>query len=153
DSIKHIDWKVFGKTDRLYVKKYEEETNLRCCIAIDISPSMYFPTENKSKLKEGIIAAASILTILKQQLDASAIATFDENLLSISPFKSSARHYRELMIQLQQLYSKPKNLHASTSIQKAMHEIADKIYQRSLVVIISDFNINELDEIPFFQSL
>lgn len=153
DSVKHIDWKVFGKTDRLYVKKFDEETNLRCCIAIDISPSMYFPAANKSKLKEAVFAAACILTIFKRQLDASAIALFDKELLSLTAFKSSTRHYRDLINQLQRLLSLKQPETGGTHIQKALHEIAERIHQRSLVVLISDLNIPAEEEEAFMQSL
>src|SRR5690606_12347963 len=82
DPMRHIDWLVYGRTDKMFVKCYEEETNLRCCIAIDTSSSMHFPDDAKkiNKLQFRIVAAASIIHLLKRQLDAGALALFDADL-------------------------------------------------------------------------
>ena len=86
DPLRHIDWKVYGRTDKMFIKRYEEETNLRCCIAIDTSSSMQFPKEGKkvSKLQYSVVAAASLMHLLKRQLDAAALALFDSEIRYLS---------------------------------------------------------------------
>jgi len=102
DALRHIDWRVFGRSDKLFVKKYEEETNLRCCILLDTSSSMQFPKEKESlsKLQFGCVAAASLLQLMKRQLDASSLALFDEEIYFNSDCRSAPTHYRALMMEL-----------------------------------------------------
>ena len=144
DSTKDIDWKVFARTDRLYTKRYEEETNLRCQIVIDTSSSMYFPEAPKqkgqafiNKLAFSSLAAASLMNLLKKQRDAFGLSTFADDLLKHTKARSSPRHYNLIMAHLDQLLDNPTRNHA-TSIAKSLHKIADATHKRSLVVIFSD---------------
>lgn len=139
DSLKHIDWRIYGKTDKLFVKKYEEETNLRCCLVLDTSTSMRFPKEDGkySKLEFSAIAAASIMQMLKRQLDASSLALFDENIHYFSDFRSAHSHYRLLTHQLEAELKKESTIKRTNAVQ-ALHNIAEKIHKRSLVIIFSD---------------
>ncbi|GAB4124973.1 MAG: DUF58 domain-containing protein [Raineya sp.] len=137
ESTRHIDWKVFAKTDKLFIKRYEEETNLRCQILIDISSSMYYPKENKGKLTFSVLAAAALAYMLQKQRDAVSIATFSDRIVEHSPCKSTNVHLHQLLILLQNLLDAESNLQ-STLATKVLHEIAEKIHRRSLVVIFSD---------------
>lgn len=139
DALRHIDWRVFGRTDRLFVKRFEEETNLRCCLAIDTSSSMHFSGDEgkMSKLQFAILSAASILQLLKRQLDAAALALFDQDIHYLSACKSTSSHYRLLTSQLERfLESKVQN--KTTNAAVALHQIAEQMHKRSLVVIFSD---------------
>lgn len=143
ESTKEIDWKVFARTDRLYVKKFEEETNLRCQIVVDASSSMYFPEVAKdsknytNKLRFAALGAAALMNLLQKQRDAFGLSIFDENLKTHTRCKSSTAHYRLLLTYLQQLIDNPER-NRTTSAAKALHQIADSIHKRSLVVIFSD---------------
>lgn len=143
DHLKHVDWKVFARKDRMFVKKFEEETNLRCCIAIDTSASMFFPdTENKiNKLQYSCLAAASLLYLLKKQLDAGSLAYFDETLYNLSATRSGVRHYRQLIGELEKLINQGNN-QKKTAAADALHELAERLHQRSLVIIFSDMPDN-----------
>ncbi|MFN3316175.1 MAG: DUF58 domain-containing protein [Raineya sp.] len=137
ESTRHIDWKVFAKTDKLFVKRYEEETNLRCQILLDVSSSMYYPKENKGKLTFSVLAAAALAYMLQKQRDAVSIATFSDKIIEQSPCKSTSIHIHQLFVMLQNLLDAESNLQ-STLATNVLHEIAEKIHRRSLVVIFSD---------------
>ncbi len=139
DPLRHVDWRVYGRTEKLFVKRFEEETNLRCCLMLDTSSSMMFPkdTEQVNKLQFACFAAAALLQMLRRQLDAAAIALFDESVHYLSDCRSAHSHYRNLTLRLEQLLhheSTQKNTQASSAI----HQIAEQIHRRSLVVIFSD---------------
>lgn len=148
ESTRHIDWKVFAKTDKLFVKRYEEETNLRCQILLDVSSSMYYPKENKGKLTFSVLAAAALAYMLQKQRDAVSIATFHDKIIEHSPCKSTKIHLHQLFIMLQNLLDAKSSLH-KTLATKVLHEIAEKIHRRSLVVIFSDMfeNIETPEEL------
>lgn len=144
ESTKNIDWKVYGRTDKMFVKNFEEETNLRCQIVIDSSSSMYFPKPNKknkkkytNKLQFSSLAAAALMNLLQKQRDAFGLSVFDESLKTHTRCKSSTTHYRLLLTYLQKLIDNPEDNRA-TSATTALHQIADSIHKRSLVVIFSD---------------
>lgn len=145
DSLRHIDWKVYGKSDKLFVKKYEEETNLRCCIALDCSSSMLLPNVGIKKIQAAGIASASILHILKKQLDASAICFFDEKIQYISAFKSTSNHYNTLIHELEAQINVDykEQQRSSTNISHALHELANRLHRKSLVIIFTDFLITD----------
>ncbi|PZF74234.1 DUF58 domain-containing protein [Taibaiella soli] len=150
DSLRHIDWRVYGRTDKLFIKRYEEETNLRCCLVVDTSSSMLFPKEeNKlNKLQFSCLAAASLIQLLKRQLDAAALALFDENIHYLSDCRSSSSHYRMLTSKLEQMLSY-QTMDKHTNAAQALHQIAEQMHKRSLVVVFSDMmddaeNIDEL---------
>lgn len=139
DPLRHIDWRVYGRTDKMFIKRYEEETNLRCCIAIDTSTSMHFPLEGKkvSKLQFSVVAGASLMHLLKRQLDASALALFDSELRYLSQARSSHSHYRLLMHKLEETLAQ-KQENTSTNAAQALHTIADQMHKRSLIVVFTD---------------
>lgn len=139
DPLRHIDWRVYGRTDKMFIKRYEEETNLRCCIAIDTSSSMQFPKEGKkvSKLQYSIVAAASLVHILKRQLDAAALALFDDEVRYLSQARSAHSHYRLLMHKLEETL-KTENINRATNAAQALHTIAEQMHKRSLVIVFSD---------------
>ncbi|MDX1628785.1 MAG: DUF58 domain-containing protein, partial [Fulvivirga sp.] len=101
ESTRHIDWKVYAKTDRLYTKRYEEETNLRCQIVIDNSSSMYYPVKSKGKIKFSILGAAAIAYLLQRQRDAVGLTIFSEEIETTTPIKSTSSHLNKLFIALQ----------------------------------------------------
>lgn len=143
ESTKNIDWKVYARTERLYTKKYEEETNLRCQIVIDASSSMYFPEVNAksenhtNKLRFSSLAAASLMNLLQRQRDAFGLSIFDSEVRTQTHCKSSTSHYRLLLTFLDKLINNPM-MDKGTSAAQSLHQIADSIHRRSLVVIFSD---------------
>lgn len=139
DPLRHIDWRVYGRTDKLFVKRFEEETNLRCCLVVDTSSSMLFPQESNkvSKLQFSCVAAASLLQLLKRQLDAAALAMFDKEVYYFSDCRSAHSHYRNLTNELQkQLTAQHEN--KPTSAAKALHLVAEQMHKRAMVVVFSD---------------
>jgi uncharacterized protein (DUF58 family) len=137
ESVRHIDWKVYARTDRLFTKRYEEETNLRCLIALDISPSMFYPTESKAKITFAIKAASALSYLLHRQRDAVGLCLFDERIESLTPVKSTPTHLDKIFTLLSRLDTEVPEK-KSTSVASVLHEIAEKIHKRSLVVIFSD---------------
>lgn len=154
DALRHIDWRVFGRTDKLFVKRFEEETNLRCCLVLDTSSSMHFPQDEKklNKLQFSCVAAASLLQLLKRQLDAAALALFDEQVYYMSDCRSAHTHYRMLTQQLQKtLQYIPE--HKKTNAAKALHLIAEQMHKRSLIVVFSDMMDDAEDAEELFAAL
>lgn len=146
ESTRNIDWKVFAKTDRLYVKRYEEETNLRCHILLDTSSSMYYPEENYGKMTFSLMAAASLTYLLQRQKDAVSLCTFSDAIEIQTAVKSTPSHVHKIMQELNGLLQKSRPLQ-KTSVASIIHLLAEKIHKRSLVVIFSDMfeNIEEAD--------
>lgn len=145
ESTKHIDWKLFGKTDKLFIKRYEEETNLRCQILIDVSNSMYFPLDaanngKMNKLSFSVYSAASIMKLLKHQRDAFGVTFFDTEVQQHYQAKSNPIQQKLIFHELEELLKKNKSQDVSgTSSANAINQIAEIIHQRSLVIIFSDF--------------
>lgn len=154
DALRHIDWRVYGRTDRLFVKKYEEETNLRCCMVLDTSSSMYFPQETgkMSKLDFSCLAAASLLQLLKRQLDAAALAMFNQELYYMSDCRSTHSHYRLLTYELEKTLKRPSDKKV-TNAAAALHQVAEQIHKRSLVIIFSDMMDGATDREELFAAL
>lgn len=143
ESTRHIDWKVYARTDRLFSKRYEEETNLRCLIALDISPSMFYPVESKSKIRFSIYAASALSYLLNRQRDAVGLCLFSENIKTLTPVKSTPTHLDKIFTLLGNL-AEEKPSEGQTQVAQVLHEIAEKIHKRSLVIIFSDmFDGNE----------
>jgi len=154
ESTRHIDWKLFAKTEKLYTKKYEEETNLRCHVIIDNSASMHYPSikeqrlDNLNKIGFSAIAAASLMELLKRQRDAVGLSIYSDSYEYYAPEKGSDRHRKMLLHQLEQLLQ-------STSSQKTdtyqyLHEIAEKIHRRSLIFLFTDmFQTDTKNELLF----
>jgi uncharacterized protein (DUF58 family) len=137
ESTRHINWKVFAKTDRLYTKRYEEETNLRCQILLDVSPSMYLPKPNQEKLTFSILGAAAIMYMLSKQRDAVGLTTFADRIISQSQTKSISSHIHKLLLQLDTLMQQETPA-GESAIPTVINQIAESIHRRSLVVIFSD---------------
>ena len=137
ESTKHIDWKVYARTNRLYTKRYEEETNLRCYLILDRSSSMYYPQPGNEKIKFAIMAAASLAYLLHKQRDAVGLFTFSTGIDSQSDVKSTSSHVRKLFTEMEALVNaNPKE--QRTDVAQTLHEIAQKIHRRSLVILFSD---------------
>ncbi|WP_406825865.1 DUF58 domain-containing protein [Pedobacter sp. KACC 23697] len=137
DNVKNIDWKLYAKTDKLYSKRFEEETNLRCQFVIDVSSSMYFPQPKDNKLIFSIQAAASLMYLLKKQRDAFGLSLFTDEILFNSTAKSTTVHQKYLFAQLEELLQQPK-VNARTNLSEALHQVSELIHKRSLVIIFSD---------------
>lgn len=144
DNVKNIDWKLYAKTDKLYSKRFEEETNLRCQFVIDVSSSMYFPEEKKNKFTFSVQATAALMYLLKKQRDAFGLSLFAEEIILNTPAKSTTAHQKFLFNQLDNCLQKPK-LNTQTNIINALHQVADLVHKRSLVVIFSDLFNNQTD--------
>ena len=137
ESTRHIDWKVYARTDKLFTKRYEEETNLRCLITLDTSPSMFYPTESKAKVKFSIQAASAMAYLLHRQRDAVGLCLFSDHIETLTPIKSTPTHLDKIFRQLHQLqFHKP--IQQKTEVARILHEVAEKVHKRSLVVIFSD---------------
>src|SRR5580693_7777036 len=108
ESTRHIDWKLFGKTERLYVKRYEEETNLRCQIVIDNSSSMYFPEKGLNKITFSVQCAAALTELLKRQRDAVGLTVFSESIELHTAAKSTTVHQKMLFGEMEKLLGKYK---------------------------------------------
>ena len=140
EPMKNLDWKVYARTDRMYTKRYEEETNLRCQIVIDASSSMYFPEDAKggmNKMKFSAYAAAALVNLLKRQRDAAGLSIFSDEVKVNTAARSSAVHQQMLYAQLDKLL-KNKPLNVRTNAVKSLNEIADTVHKRSMVIIFSD---------------
>ncbi|RWU04989.1 DUF58 domain-containing protein [Pedobacter chitinilyticus] len=151
DSVKSIDWKLFAKTDKLFSKRYEEETNLRCQFVIDISSSMYFPNDKYNKLTFAVQSTAALIYLLKRQRDAFGLSLFTDELKLNTPAKSTSVHQKFLFAKLEEVLATSK-LNVQTDLSVALHQIADLIHKRSLVVIFSDMlqtanNSDRLDKL------
>ena len=157
ESTRHIDWKLFAKTDKLYTKKYEEETNLRCHIIIDNSASMHYPVvrkqtlDNLNKVGFSAIAAASLMEIFKQQRDAVGLSIYSDTYEYYAPEKGSDRHRNMLIYQLEQLLVSESK--SSTETYKYLHEIAEKIHRRSLIFVFTDMFQPNKDNDTLFDAL
>jgi uncharacterized protein (DUF58 family) len=138
ESTRHMDWKVFAKTDRLYTKRYEEETNLRCYILLDASGSMYYPQENQLKIRFSALAVACLLQLFQKQRDAFGIATFSDEIHFQSPLKSTGTHLNQLISVLENTVTHPPAHASKTIVSKAIQHIADQVGRRAMVIIFSD---------------
>jgi len=142
ESVKHLDWKLLARTDKLFIKRYEEETNLRCHILIDSSSSMMFPVDQPyNKFTFSVDAAAALIYLMRRQRDAFGLSIFSNSLDFYSPAKSSLTHQRFLLSNLERiLKDQKKNFkNKKTNIAKMLNALASKIHKRSLVFIFSDF--------------
>jgi uncharacterized protein (DUF58 family) len=159
ESTKHIDWKLYGKSDKLFVKRFEEETNLRCQIVIDHSSSMYFPKElgkvkKENKLQWSVKAAAALVYMLKKQRDAVGLSIFADELELQMPAKSSGIHHAAMFFELEQLLDGARYKEGKiTSAAKNLHIISEAIHKRSLVIIFSDMFENTENTEHLFAAL
>jgi uncharacterized protein (DUF58 family) len=152
DSTRHIDWKVYARTDRLFTKRYEEETNLRCLIAIDTSASMFYPLPSRAKMQFTKYAAAALSYLLVHQRDAVGLCLFSSTVETITAVKSTPTHLDKLLRQLNELDSRTPSPQR-TNVSKVLHEVAEKMHRRSLVVIFSDMFDSEENTDELFKAL
>jgi len=144
ESTRFIDWKLYGKTDKLYVKRFEEETNLRCHLVIDRSSSMYFPAvnqvdiDNPNKILFSVYAAAALSVLMKKQRDAVALSCFSDQLELHTEARSSVTHHKFLMAELEKIVESKEVNGKSTDVAFSLHRLSEMIHQRSLVIIFSD---------------
>jgi len=155
ESTKHIDWKLYGRTEKLFTKKFDEETNLRCQIVIDCSNSMFFGNKaNTRKIDYAIFAAASLIELLKKQRDAIGISLINEKVDLHTPSKTSLSHLHFLFQTLEQLLSsEPTKQVSEANLPNCLHEIAEMSHQRSLILVFSDFIGDQAQQEELIQSL
>jgi uncharacterized protein (DUF58 family) len=133
DDLSTIDWKVYARSDRYYVKKFEEETNLDCHLLLDVSASMGYASHGISKLGYGSMLAACLAYLMSRQRDAVALTTFDDAITAMLPASARPGHLRSILVTLDTL-----TLGKRTDVSKPLHLLADGIRKRGLVVLISD---------------
>ncbi len=144
ESTKHIDWKLFGRTEKLFTKRYEEETNLRCQIVIDNSSSMYYPElkkpslDNLNKISFSVYSAAALMYLLKKQRDAVGLSIFSDSVELQTQARSSSVHQKLMFHELEKLLANIDRPMKRTFASKALHQIAENISKRSLVILFSD---------------
>jgi len=157
ESTRHIDWKLFAKTEKLYTKKYEEETNLRCHIIIDNSASMHYPVVKEQQINQlnkvgfSAVASACLMEVLKRQRDAVGLSIFADSYQYYAPEKGSDRHRKMILHQLEKLVT--GNTDATTETYQYLHEIAEKIHRRSLIFLFTDMFQTNIDEEKMFEAL
>lgn len=148
ESTRHIDWKIYGRTDKLFTKQYEEETNLRCLIAVDTSSSMFYPVDTKAKIKFSAYVAGAVALMLSRQRDAVGLCLFSDKIETLTPVKSTPTHVEKLFVHLEQVLERSHKTATRTNVANVLHEIAEKIHKRSLVVIFSDmFDGGKIEEL------
>lgn len=158
ESTRHIDWKLYAKTDKLYTKKFEEETNLRCHFILDQSASMYYPYKNTSslanlnKLSFSAISIAAIMQLLNKQRDAVGLSIYDEELRFQATEKGSSLHYNMIYNELEKAINTPQ-AKTKTNTYQFLHEIAEKLKRRSLVFLFTDLFQPDLPQADLFEAL
>ena len=158
ESTKHIDWKLYAKTDRLYTKRYEEETNLRCHLIIDNSSSMHYPSfknfniNQLNKISFSALAAAAIMNLLKRQRDAVGLSIYSDHYDYYSNEKGSERHHQMLLAKLNEALVNKRD-QIITKTYTYLHEIAEKIKRRSLVFLFTDMFQSDQEEEKLFEAL
>ena len=141
DEIRHIDWKLFGKTDRLYVKRYEEETNLQAYVLLDTSKSMLYSSGEVSKLNYANSLVASLTYLMINQQDAAGLVQFSDKINTFIPPRSKPSHLNAILTKLDD-----ENVDNDTRIEPVLHQMADRIKKRGLVILVSDL-LDEPEEI------
>lgn len=162
ESTRHIDWHLYGRTDRLYVKQFEEETNLRCQLLIDQSSSMLFPIDGQgdvdhpNKLTFAVYAAAVLVELLYRQRDAFGLTLLSDGIDLNTPCRSNSVHQRHLLAQLDKMLQPvdPNHLqHRSTSLAPALHLVAEQLHRRSLIVLFTDAFVRTDEHEALFDAL
>lgn len=158
ESTKHIDWKLFAKTDKLYTKRYEEETNLRCHLIIDNSSSMHYPAIKEfsigtlNKVGFAVLAAAAIMNLMKRQRDAVGLSIYSSEYEYYAAEKGSERHHQMLLAQLNDALTNRRK-EVTTNTYAHLHLIAEKLKRRSLVFLFSDMFQSDTEEEKLFEAL
>ena len=152
ESTRHIDWKLFARTEKLFTKRYEEETNLRCLLVLDTSSSMYYPESGWNKIKFSCLASAAIMNMLKRQRDAYGLAFLSNQIEWVSEMRSAGTHYHNLLQRLESKLEKSE-LNKESNLAESLELLAEKIHRRSLVNIFSDMLDTSSDQEALFRSL
>ncbi len=158
ESTKHIDWKRFAKTDKLYTKHYEEETNLRCHVIIDNSSSMHYPQLKQQNLQQlnkigfSVLASAALLNLLKKQRDTFGLSIYSDQYDYYAPEKGSERHYQMLLNVLNSVVVKSSEA-KETKTHTYLHQIAEKIHRRSMILFFTDMFQTEVASEKLFNAL
>jgi uncharacterized protein (DUF58 family) len=158
ESTKFIDWKLFGKTDKLYTKKFEDETNLRAHFILDNSSSMHYPVVNDfdvdklNKIQFSVLAAAGLMEILKKQRDAIGLSIYSDDYEFYANEKNNPKHHRLLLHQLEKALN-DKSRQKTTKTYQYLHEIAENIHRRSLVVLFTDLWEVRENKTELFEAL
>lgn len=144
ESTKYIDWRLYARTDKLFVKRFEEETNLRAMFVLDTSSSMFFPynktqkEEKNNKFSFSVYACGVIMQILYKQRDAFGLSFISKEIDYISPIKTNLAHKQYLFTLLENKIKTKENLSQITCINKALHSLSEQIHRRSLFIIFTD---------------
>jgi uncharacterized protein (DUF58 family) len=133
DDLSTIDWKVYARSDRHYVKKFEEETNLNCHVMLDISGSMAYGSRGITKYEYGQCLAASLAYLMNRQRDGVGLAAFDDRIVTMLPASARPGHLSAMLVTLDRL-----QLGTETNVSKPLHQLADSLSKRGMVVLISD---------------
>jgi len=133
DDLSTIDWKVYARSDRYYIKKFEEETNLDCHVMLDVSGSMAYGSGAMTKLEYGACLAASLAYLMNRQRDAVGLTAFDDRIVSMLPASARGGHLRAVLLTLQGL-----QIGRETNVSKPLHQLADALTKRGMVIVISD---------------
>jgi uncharacterized protein (DUF58 family) len=133
DDLSSIDWKVYARSDRYYVKKFEEETNLDCYLLLDVSASMGYGARGVTKIAYASMLAASLAYLMNRQRDAVGLTTFDDSIVSMMRPGARPGHLRSILLTLDRM-----QLGRNTDVSKPLHMLADAIAKRGMVVLISD---------------
>ncbi len=158
ESTRHIDWKLFAKTDKLYTKRYDDETNLRCHIIVDNSSSMHYPEmddfsiDNLNKIGFSALASASLMHMLKKQRDAVGLSIYSDDYDFYAPEKGSERHHQMLLNKLSDAVVS-KSINKTTETYKYLHQIAEKIHRRSMIFLFTDMFQTLEDQTKLFEAL
>ena len=158
ESTRHIDWKLFAKTDKLFTKRYDEETNLRCHLVMDNSSSMHYPKVDElsinslNKIGFSALAAASLMHILKKQRDAVGLSIYSNAYDYYAPEKGSERHHRMLLDHLSKMATS-KPLQKTTNTYEYLHQIAENIHRRSMISLFTDMFQTDIDNDKLFDAL
>ncbi|HTF81833.1 MAG TPA: DUF58 domain-containing protein [Cytophagales bacterium] len=154
ESTRHIDWKVYAKTDRLYVKRFEEETNLRCQLVIDASNSMYYPEGKElSKIRFSIFGSACLAYLVQKQRDGFGLTYFSDAIEYQSETKSSSGHLSVVLKELNKLAKRDKRQYSQSNITNTLEHLANTLHRRSLVVLFSDMFDSSDNPDALFKSL
>ncbi|MDX5426934.1 MAG: DUF58 domain-containing protein [Bacteroidota bacterium] len=158
ESTRHIDWKLYGRTDKLFLKRFEEETNLRAQLILDVSGSMYYPKvkeltpQNLNKIGFSVMASAVLMDLLKRQRDAVGLSLVDDSLRWTAPAKGSAAHHRMLLAHLEEALVPPQKELRGTRLVEQLHLLAEKFPKRSMVMLFSDMLDRVEEEDALFEA-
>ena len=143
DNIRDIDWKVYGRTNRFYIKQYEEETNLKAYLILDISGSMGYASNKISKIQYATYLAAALSYLLIKQRDAVGLATFSDKIHRFLPPKSTSGYLQFILKELNEI----KLERQTTNVSETLHELAEKIKRRGLIILLTEFLYEEPEKI------